>query len=162
MLITSLTGFNIAFTNVENTLKQRQDKVVSTLFQRCFNVGHRRCINVIQRWKSYVGFSFIFYVGSTLFKRWSITLKQRWSDVEMLAEAAVLVWTTLYLINHTKEQQNTIHRLITKFCVDTIYIFPNKAKFIQVAFTLVQLFISCTNLVLPHSKCFRYSNKKIF
>ena len=48
MLITSLTGFNIAFTNVENTLKQRQDKVVSTLFQRCFNVGHRRCINVVQ------------------------------------------------------------------------------------------------------------------
>ena len=31
-------GFDIAFTKVENTLKQRRDKVVSTLFQRCFNV----------------------------------------------------------------------------------------------------------------------------
>ena len=42
-------GFDIAFTKVENTLKQRRDKVVSTLFQRCFDVGHRRCINVVQR-----------------------------------------------------------------------------------------------------------------
>ena len=47
--ITSPTGFDIAFTNVEDTLKQRQDKFVSTLFLRCFNVGHRRCINVVQR-----------------------------------------------------------------------------------------------------------------
>ena len=42
-------GFDIAFTKVENMLKQRRDKVVSTLFQRCFDVGHRRCINVVQR-----------------------------------------------------------------------------------------------------------------
>ena len=45
--ILSTTGFDIAFTNAEDTLKQRRDKVVSTLFQRCFNVGHRRCINVL-------------------------------------------------------------------------------------------------------------------
>ena len=38
VLITSPTGFDIAFTKVEDTLKQRRDKVVSTLFQRCFNV----------------------------------------------------------------------------------------------------------------------------
>ena len=31
VLITSPTGFGIAFTNVETTLKQRLDKVVSTL-----------------------------------------------------------------------------------------------------------------------------------
>ena len=31
------------------------------------------------------------------------------------------------LINHTKEQQNTIHRLNTKFCVETIYTFPDKS-----------------------------------
>ena len=31
--MTSPTGFDIAFTNVEDTLKQRRDKVVSTLFQ---------------------------------------------------------------------------------------------------------------------------------
>ena len=35
---------------VETTLKQRRDKVVSTLFQRCFNFEHRRYINVVQRW----------------------------------------------------------------------------------------------------------------
>ena len=49
VLITSPTSFGIAFTNVETTLKQHQDKVVSTLLQRCFNVGRRRCINVVQR-----------------------------------------------------------------------------------------------------------------
>ena len=70
VLITSPTGFDITFTNVEDTLKQLWDKVVSKLFQRCFNVGHRRCLNVVQRGK--------FDVGST-------PLKQRWSDVEMLA-----------------------------------------------------------------------------
>ena len=88
-LITSLTGFDIAFTNAEDTLKQRLDKVISTLFQCCFNVGHWRCINFVQRWKSDVGFCFIFNVGSTLFQRWSTTLKQRWSDVEILAGYAI-------------------------------------------------------------------------
>ena len=85
LLITSLTGFRIAFTDVETTLKQRRNKVVSTLFQRCLNIGHRRCIDIVQRPKSDVGFGFIFHVGSTLFQRWSTTLKQRWSDVDMLA-----------------------------------------------------------------------------
>ena len=47
VLITSPTRFDIAFTNVKDTLKQRRDKVVSTLFQRFLNVGHRRYINVI-------------------------------------------------------------------------------------------------------------------
>ena len=37
---------------VEATLKQRRDKVVSELFERCFIVGHLRCINVGKRWKS--------------------------------------------------------------------------------------------------------------
>ena len=49
VLITSLTGFDIAFTNVETKLKQHRDKVVSTLFQRCFSVKHQCCINVVQR-----------------------------------------------------------------------------------------------------------------
>ena len=71
----SPTGFDIAFTNVENTLMQRQDKVVLTLFQRCFNVGQRRCINVVQLWRSDARFCFIFNLGSTLFQRWSTTLK---------------------------------------------------------------------------------------
>ena len=42
--MTSTTGFGIAFTNVETTLKQRRDKVVSfsTLDQRYFNVDPQR------------------------------------------------------------------------------------------------------------------------
>ena len=43
------TGFDITFTNVEATFKQRRDKVISTLLQRCSNVEYRRCINVVQR-----------------------------------------------------------------------------------------------------------------
>ena len=68
VLITSQTSFDIAFTNVEDILKQRRDKVIKTLFQRRFNVGYRRCINVVQRLKFNVGFCFIFNVGSTLFQ----------------------------------------------------------------------------------------------
>ena len=94
-IVTGPIGFNIGLTNVN----ARLSNVVSTLYQRCvtlfrrcvtlfrhcFNVGHWRCINIVQRWKSDVGFCFIFNVGSTLFQLWSTTLKQRWSDVEMLA-----------------------------------------------------------------------------
>ena len=36
------------------------------LFQRCFNVGHRLCINVVERGKSDVGFCFIFNVGCVI------------------------------------------------------------------------------------------------
>ena len=43
----------------------------------------------MQRWKSDVGFSFIFKAGSTLFQRWATTLKQRWSDVEILTGEVV-------------------------------------------------------------------------
>ena len=89
--MTSLTGFKLQFSwrqsCVITTLIQRWYNVVSTLckaVQRCFYVGHWRCINVVQCWKSDVGFCFIFNVSSTLFQRWSTTLKQRWSDVEIL------------------------------------------------------------------------------
>ena len=34
--------------------------------------------------------------------------------------------STLKLINHTKEQQNTIHRLITNFCVKLFTFFQTK------------------------------------
>ena len=37
-LITSLNGFDIAFTKVEATLKQCQDKVVPMLYQCCINI----------------------------------------------------------------------------------------------------------------------------
>ena len=71
-----------------------------TLFQRCFNVGHWRCISVVQRWKFNVGCCFIFNVGSTLFQRWSRTLKQRWSDIEMLA-----VDIYLFKVNNRKTRK---------------------------------------------------------
>ena len=83
-IITSLIGINIGLTNVYQSCSTLFRRCV-TLFWRCFNVKHWRCINVVQRWKSDVGFCFIFNVGSTLFQRSSTTLKQRWSDVEILA-----------------------------------------------------------------------------
>ena len=51
LLITSMTGFDIAFTNVDDKLKQRQDKVVPklwtpTLYQRCATLKIRRQILV--------------------------------------------------------------------------------------------------------------------
>ena len=60
------------------------NKVDTTLYQRCSTLS-RRSFDVAQLWKSDVGFCFIFNVGSTLFQRWSKTLEQQWSDVEMLA-----------------------------------------------------------------------------
>ena len=51
--------------NVRKPLDQR--------LQLCFHVGHRRCVNVVQRWKSDVGLCFISKVGSTFFE---ITLIQ--------------------------------------------------------------------------------------
>ena len=68
-IITSPIGFNIGLTNVDTRLNRR-----------CFNIGHWRCINVVQRWKSDVRFCFIFNVGSTLFQRWSTTLIRRWNN----------------------------------------------------------------------------------
>ena len=52
-------------------LRPLWNNVEITLCQRCFNVGQRRCINVVQRWKSDVGFCCIFNVRSTLFQRWN-------------------------------------------------------------------------------------------
>ena len=70
----------LGWNNVVSTLYQHWETLFRRcvrLFQRCFNVRHWRCINVVQRWKSDVRFCFIFNVASTLF--------QRWSDVEILA-----------------------------------------------------------------------------
>ena len=92
IIMTSPIGFDIVLTNFEATLKQRWDCAVSTLFlccatlfRLCFNVGHWRCMNFVQRWKSDDGICFIFNVRSTLLQRWYTTLKLRWSNVEMLA-----------------------------------------------------------------------------
>ena len=84
MLITSHIGVNIALTSVEATLKQPWNNVETTLEihcikigQRCINVGRRHFINVVQRWKSEVEFT---------------TLKQCWSDIEMLAGDFLLIF----------------------------------------------------------------------
>ena len=47
-----------------------------------FTVGTDVVSKLCQHWKSDAGFCFILNAGSTLFQRWSTTLKQRWSDVE--------------------------------------------------------------------------------
>ena len=87
--ITSPTGFSIALTNVDAGLKQRCINVSTNVVQRCFHLvstlGTDIVWTFVQCCKSDVGFCFIFTFGSTLFQRWFTTLKQRWSDVEMLA-----------------------------------------------------------------------------
>ena len=78
--MTVLNVFDTALNNVEASLKQYWYNVVSTLcyvvqcatlFRRCFIVGNSRCINDVQRWKSDVGFCFIFNIESALFQRWN-------------------------------------------------------------------------------------------
>ena len=70
---------------LEISSNSQENTCVPTLFRRCFNVGVWRWINVLQRWKTDVRFCFIFNVESTLFQRWFTTLKQLWTNVEMLA-----------------------------------------------------------------------------
>ena len=84
-----------------------------TLFRSSFNVRHSRCINVVQSWKSDVEFCFIFNVGSMLFQRWSTTLKQRWSEVEMLTGRCSSVNFVKFL--RTLYLQNTSGRLLLSF-----------------------------------------------
>ena len=78
----ALKALTICWYSVNKTICRR----CPTLFQRYFNVGFRSCINIEQVWKSNFGFCFVFNVGSMLFQFWSTTLKQCWSDFEMLVE----------------------------------------------------------------------------
>ena len=117
--------------NVEKRLYRH----CATSAQCCFNAGHECCINVIQHWKSGVGFCFIFNVGSKLFQgwsrtlnqRWSTTLNQCWSDVEMLAGLNIIIsfipteikifndWEPLWLNNSVKTMiRKKIQNLATK------------------------------------------------
>ena len=74
--------------NIDTTLYQRCATLFqcSMLFQYCATLFQCCFINVVQHWKPDVGFCFIFNIGSALFQCWSTKLKQRWSDIEMLAE----------------------------------------------------------------------------
>ena len=74
----------LCWDNVVSTLKEVKTTLYK-VFSRLFNVGLRRCINVIQGWKSNVECCFIFKFGSTLFQRWSTTLKQCSSNINILA-----------------------------------------------------------------------------
>ena len=89
VLITSPTGFDIAFTIVEAKLEQSWDKVVSTLFQRRTATLYQCCATLKIRRR------ILFHFQRRLFQRWSTTLKQRWSDVEMLAGVPLLSWNEL-------------------------------------------------------------------
>ena len=72
------------------------NKVVIKLYQRCFNVvstSHTDVVSTLCNTENPTFWlCFIFNFGSTLFQRWSTTLKQRWSDVEVLARYCVLEW----------------------------------------------------------------------
>ena len=111
-----LTTLRLRWNNVDTTLYQR----CATFFRRCFDVGFWRYINFVQHWKTHVGFCFNFNVGSTLFQRWSITLKQRWSDVEMLAginsrNSICYSGITLYLLRYHSWGVYVLIRFISPF-----------------------------------------------
>ena len=125
IIITILIWFNIALTNVDARLKQRCINVVPKLsnvfFSRCFNARHWRCINVVQRWKSEVGCCSIFNVGSTLFLRWSTTLKQRWNAVwDKISVKSIenIYWCILYIFFlHFEAHNCLIYLLLRKIWV---------------------------------------------
>ena len=122
-IITNPIGFNIGLTNVDT-------------IRRCFNVGHWRCINVVQRWKSDVGFCFIFNAGSSLFQRSSTTLKQRWSDVEMLAGKDLLK-NTIPVDQKTTSISIRVWKKIKKM------VSTNRNKiFLNIAFPLMAIIVS--------------------
>ena len=80
---------------------------------------YQRCINVVQRSKSDVGFWFIFNVRSTLFQRWSTTLKQRCSHIEILAGRILLKnsWTDCWIVTvaYLKKQPPELKKFLWKF-----------------------------------------------
>ena len=91
----------LGWNNVVSTLYQR----CVTLFQRCFNVGHWRSINVRQRWKPDVWFLFHFQrqinVISTLIQSVETKLIQPWNvrwEAGRWKEKLGAV-TTYYLVN---------------------------------------------------------------
>ena len=59
-------------------MKQRWDKVVSMLFQSCFNVRHRRCIFFVQHWNTDVEF----YFFSALDQRYFNVDPKSWNNVD--------------------------------------------------------------------------------
>ena len=113
MIITGPIEFHIALSNVEVTLKHRWYNFLSMLS----NVMSMSGIDVVQSWKLYVRFCFIFNVGSTLFQWWSTLLKQRWSDVEMLAEYVRL------LSDHVRD----VYNIVYSGCSEESVLFTNKS-----------------------------------
>ena len=101
------TTLRPCWNNVDTTLYQR----CATLFRHCFNVGARRCIYVVQRSKTDVGFCFIFIVGLILFQRWSTTLKQRCSNVQMLVGLNLFERDCLSLMNLWSHLHNRLNEL---------------------------------------------------
>ena len=77
VLITSPTGFGIVFTNVETTLKQHRDKVVSTLFQRRTPTLYQRCATLKIRRRILFHFQRRINVISTLIHNVETMLIQR-------------------------------------------------------------------------------------
>ena len=82
VVITSYQRWNNVETMLCNVGKPLHRCCVKLIWH-CFNVGHRRCINVVQRWKFDFRFCFTCNVWSTLFQRRPTMLKHRWYDVEI-------------------------------------------------------------------------------
>ena len=97
-------------------------------YQPCFNVGHWRCINFVQRLNSDVGCYFISNVRSTLF--------QRWSDVEVSAgptavpknryldqtknNSKILIWSLTFNFRYSSinsQSQQKLAKKITHFTI---------------------------------------------
>ena len=101
------------------------DKVVATLdnvLQYSFNVGLWRCINFVQQWKREIGFCFIFNVGSTLFQRWSTTLRQHWSSVEVLPRSYVITETgSIVYLKRINELDNVRSDFVSFSTLDQLY-----------------------------------------
>ena len=77
---------NFFFMSHRNDVRQCWKTVVLTLRNLNSTLVQRRTPTLCRNcWKSDVGFCFIFKVGLKLFQRWFSKLKQRWSDVEILA-----------------------------------------------------------------------------
>ena len=98
ILFTSQIGFDIALTDVEATLKQRWDNVISTL--------KHRWNDIVQPWKTFT--LTLWNVDLTLFQRWRpklyqccATLKIRFLILFQFHRWINVIWMVIYNVETT-------------------------------------------------------------
>ena len=106
---------------VEATLKQRRDKVVSELFERCFIVGHLRCINVGKRWKS---------------------------DIPTGTPRRIHIDSTSILRQYVKDQILTNFHVISTYFLDGISLIKKSTSFPRTFFDVISLVEK--SMLFPH------------